>query len=182
MLGSAINVSPRIIDHLLEGQFTGTYSMVTNITDYVLGAKDFKEAGLGIVGVYSDPFITSTTVNKLYKDREKYNNLMSRLREKYMLKQENGLNINEIKNIATKYSKLNNITDVMAKYRTVSDIIDTLDIDPQLKENANKYIDIQNINLAREYYGIEKIYLDSYMSQEEYQRVQDLIDWIQTNY
>jgi len=182
MLGSAINVSPRIIDHLLEGQFTGTYSMATNITDYVLGAKDFKEAVLGIVGVYSDPFITSTTVNKLYKDREKYNNLMSRLREKDMLKQEKGLNINEIREVATKYSKLNNITDTMSKYRKVSDIIDTLDIDPELKENANKYIDIQNINFAREYYDRTKIYLDDYMSQEEYQRVQELIDWIQRNY
>jgi competence protein ComEA len=182
MLGSAINVSPRILDHLFEGQFTGTYSMVTNITDYVLGAKDFKEAGLGIVGVYSDPFITSTTVNKLYEDREKYNNLMSRLREKDMLKQEKGLNINEIREVATKYSKLNNITDTMSKYRKVSDIIDTLDIDPELKENTNKYIDIQNINFAREYYDREKIYLDSYMSQEEYQRVQELINWIQRNY
>jgi hypothetical protein len=182
LLGSAVNVSPRIIDHLMEGQFTGTYSMSTNITDYVLGAKDFKEATLGIVGVYSDPFITSTTVNKLYEDREKYNSMMSNLRNKMKFKQDVEQGAKEIEKIARKYYMINDITDAMAKYRKLSQAIDTLDIDPELKENAKKYISIKNINFARDYYGRETIYLDGLMTREEVQEINELIDWVQTNY
>lgn len=182
LIGKTGIASPRKIDHLLRGQFTGSATGVMEFSNYIAGAQSFKETTMSILGLYMEPFATSNTVNKLYEDREKYQNELSNIRERVMVGEDVDFNDPELEEKAIKSTQINRITDLMNKRRKVSTIIDTLDIDQNLKDNAKLYLNTQNISDAREFYDKSRINLANYMEREEYQRVQELINWIESNY
>jgi hypothetical protein len=177
-----VNVSPRMIDHFVKGQFTSTGAMINDVINYGAGSQDFMETTMSIIGVYSDPFISSPSVDNLYKEREKYNATKQKAREQARLKIPFDKPMVEILEAQRKSYELNAITSQMSMRRKFSEVIDTLDISDNFKEQAKLYLNIENINAARLYYDKSEIQIEKYMSKEEWGAIQDLISWINANY
>jgi hypothetical protein len=177
-----VNVSPRTIDHFVKGQFTSTGAMINDVINYGAGSQDFMETTMSIIGVYSDPFISSPSVDNLYKEREKYNATKQKAREQARLKIPFDKPMVEILEAQRKSYELNAITSEMSMRRKFSEVIDTLDISDNFKEQAKLYLNIENINAARLYYDKSEIQIEKYMSKEEWGAIQDLISWINANY
>ena len=177
-----VNVSPRMIDHFVRGQFTSTGAMINDVINYGAGSQEFMETTMSMIGVYSDPFISSPSMDNLYKEREKYNAIKQNAREQAQLKKPLDKPMVEILEAQRKSYKLNAITSQMSTRRKISKVIDTLDINDNLKEQAKLYLNIENINAARLYYDKSEIQIEKYMSREEWDAIQDLISWVNANY
>ena len=80
VLGDILNISPRKIDHLLRGQFSSLGSSALEMINFVSGAQDFKEATLSVLGVYNEPFSSSGSIDKLYKERDKARTIVETFR------------------------------------------------------------------------------------------------------
>ena len=177
-LGSIINVSPRKIDHLIRGQFTAVGSAGLELGNYAFGANTFKETALAISGAYSDPFISPTSVNRIYEERDKNYSIVSSYREKRKNNQPINMDEASLREAHANYRKLNRITSVMSKYRELQDRVQHLDINKQDIQDATLFLRIQNINLAREYRGQAKINPADIFSREEIDVIRQILNSI----
>ena len=176
ILGSILNISPRKIDHLLRGQLSSLGGSAIELINYVAGAQDFKETMLAILGLYNEPFTSSNSIDQLYKERDKARTTINTFRRQVMQEGRTEYTRKEIEEAYRKKAMYERATSILSDLRKVENIIDKAEVPDEIKNNALKFINIQQINVARKFLGKPVINIKDYMEPDELRQVRSLIE------
>jgi hypothetical protein len=174
-IGNIINVSPRKIDHLIRGQFTSLGSSATELINFISGSQDFKETIGATLGLYNDPFTSSSSVDKFYRDRDKNKEIVETFR-----RQARTGKTDYTRQEVERAFKSQGLFDYTSRYisqlRKLEEAIDKANIPDEFKDTALSYVNILKINAARQVLGKELIDVTDHMEPKEIAMVRSLIN------
>ncbi|MFW6134851.1 MAG: LPD38 domain-containing protein, partial [Elusimicrobiota bacterium] len=149
LMGKAINVSPRKIDHLIRGQFASLGNNALEISKSVTERRGFFESLNAIMGFTNEPYMTSISIDKVYRERDKAQTTINTF-EKQVRSGGTQYTREEVRNANIKNNILSNTTRQLSNLRKIENSVDKADAPDDLKENAKTYLNIQQINIARQ--------------------------------
>ena len=174
-IGNIVNVSPRKIDHLIRGQFTSLGSSATELINFISGSQDFKETIGATLGLYNDPFTSSSSVDKFYRDRAKNKEIVETFR-----RQARTGKTDYTRQKVERAFRNQGLFDYTSRYisqlRKLEEAIDKANIPDEFKDTALSYVNILKINSARRVLGKELIDVTDHMEPKEIAMVQSLIN------
>ncbi|MFW6409540.1 MAG: LPD38 domain-containing protein, partial [Halanaerobiales bacterium] len=174
LLGNITGTSPRKIDHLIRGQFPSLGSSTLEIINFVSGAQDFKETMGAVLGLYNEPFTSSVSIDKLYKERDKARTIVDTAKEQIKSGQTEYTK-QEVAEAYRKMRTLNEATSYLADLRRAENILDREDIPENVKESVTTYLNIKEINVARQALGKPQINPADYMDPKEVMRAETIL-------
>jgi len=169
-LGSKLNMSPYKIDHAIRGQFSRLGQNVLDTGEFAAGAQGFQETLASILGVYREPFQTPVSVDKIYQARNEAQSVYRTFDE------EESRNIPEDEMTYTwqeadaaeeLFRELNDITRTFSYINQLNSEAQKLDIDSRVKNDVASYLNMLQVDIAREYRGKSGLYVEDYFTEEE---------------
>ena len=174
-IGNIVNVSPRKIDHLIRGQFTSLGSSTTELINFISGSQDFKETIGATLGLYNDPFTSSSSVDRFYREREENKKIVETFRRQARTGKTDYTR-QEVERAFRNQGLFDYTSRYISQLRKLEEAIDKANIPGEFKDTALSYVNILKINAARRVLGKELIDVTDHMEPKEIAMVQSLIN------